>query len=968
MKLIIYFTLKNAHITLIFNKKIESVMKNKEKIFLLDAMALIYKYYYVFLSRPLVTKKGQNVGTIYGFINFLFGILEKENPGYLVVAFDNKAPTFRHKLYPEYKATRQKMPEDLIPQMEKIKEIVKQMNISLIEIPGYEADDIVGTIAKTSEAEGLDVYCVTSDKDYMQLITDNIKIYRPGKFGNEVEIITENEVKTKFGVSVNQLLDFFALMGDTSDNIPGVPGVGEKTALSLMQEYKSLDNIYKNIDKIDKKAVAEKLKNGKELAYLSKELVTIDLAVPVESKFDDYKLRDYDKNALLSVFRELEFRSLEKRVLGGEENTVSDSVTIAPETGEEISEVEELPIETIKTDAHKYKTITTFKEIDSLLKSINEVKYISYDLETTSTDALNADMVGIAISMKEREAFYIPVSADLNISASKEDSLLTFNFDSAPKTDNSLKLSDVLKKLKPMLESPEIKKCGQNIKYDMLVTSRYGIKMKGIDFDTMIASYIIDPDGQINQDALAKRYLNYKMVPISDLIGTGKNQKNMRDIPVEVVSDYSCEDADFALRLKNLLVKELEKSSMSSLCYDIEFPLVSVLFEMESNGVLIDTKLLKKISKELDKSLITLEIEIHELAEEKFNINSTKQLQEILFNKLKLVSGKKTKTGQSTDVSVLEELRLQHPIAEKLLEYRQNSKLKSTYIDALPNIINAATGRIHTSFNQTVVTTGRLSSTNPNLQNIPIRKDIGKEIRKAFIPAAGYKILSADYSQVELRVMAEITKDENLISAFVNNEDIHTSTASKVFNIDPKEVTSDMRRKAKEINFGIMYGIGPFGLKSRLEITQTEAKNIIDSYFNKYPGIKKYMDNTIAEAREKGYVQTLLGRRRYFKNINSKNANLRQLEERAAINMPIQGTAAEMIKVAMIKIQNDIDKHKMKSKMIMQVHDELVFEVAESEASAMHELVELNMRSALNLTVPIKVDIGIGNNWYESHS
>jgi DNA polymerase I len=942
-------------------------MKNKEKIFLLDAMALIYKYYYVFLSRPLVTKKGQNVGTIYGFMNFLFGILEKENPGYLVVAFDNKAPTFRHKLYPEYKATRQKMPEDLIPQMEKIKEIVKQMNISLIEIPGFEADDIVGTIAKTPEAEGLDVYCVTSDKDYMQLITDNIKIYRLGKFGNEVEIITENEVKTKFGVPVNQLLDFFALMGDTSDNVPGVPGVGEKTALSLMLEYHSLDNIYKNIDKIDKKALAEKLKNNKELAYLSKELVTIDLAVPIDSKFDDYKIKDYDKKELLTVFRELEFKSLEKRLLLSEEFKESEE-EIVTDISEEAPEAIELPEENIKTGEHKYHTITGFNKLDSLIKTINEFKYFSYDLETTSTDALNADMVGIAISLNEREAFYIPVSADLNISSAKGDTMLALNFDSVPKNDNSLKLSDVLEKLKPILESSEIKKCGQNIKYDMLVTSRYGIKMKGIDFDTMIASYIIDPDGQINLDALAKRYLNYKMVPISDLIGSGKNQKNMRDIPIEIVSDYACEDADAALRLKKILVDELEKDAMSHLCYDIEFPLVSVLFEMESNGVLIDTKLLKKISRELEKSLITLESEIHELAGEKFNINSTKQLQDILFNKLKLVSGKKTKTGQSTDVSVLEDLKSQHPVAEKLLEYRQNTKLKSTYIDALPDIINPATGRIHTSFNQTIVTTGRLSSSNPNLQNIPIRKEIGKEIRKAFIPSPGFKILSADYSQIELRVMAEITQDENLINAFLNNEDIHTSTASKVFGVTPKEVTSDMRRKAKEINFGIMYGIGPFGLKSRLEITQTEAKNIIDNYFIKYPGIKKYMDNTIAEAREKGYVQTLLGRRRYFKNINSKNATLRQLEERAAINMPIQGTAAEMIKVAMIKIQEHIDKNRLKSKMIMQVHDELVFEIAENEVSAMTAIIDQKMRSALEMKVPIKVDIGIGNNWYESHN
>jgi DNA polymerase-1 len=934
-----------------------------KKIFLLDAMALIYKYYYVFLSRPLITKKGQNVGATYGFINFLLSILEKEEPDYVMVACDNKEPTFRHKLYPEYKATRQKMPEDLVPQIDIIKDIVAKMNISLVEIPGYEADDIIGTIAKKSESMGLRVFCVTSDKDYMQLISENIKVYRPGKFGSEVEVFSETEVINKFGVKVNQLLDYFALMGDTSDNIPGVPGVGEKTAQALINEFSSLENIYKNIENIGKKGLVEKLKSGKELADLSKTLVTIDINVPIKEDVNSFKRKEFNVVDLQTLFDELEFKSLEKKLLTVK---IKNATEYEPQIKDETTSTIE---KNIKTVSHKYITIYKQKEIESLISEIKKSKYFSYDLETTSTDALNADIVGIAISLKEGEAYYIPVDSDINISSlnNNEDSLI-LDFNSSKKRINGLALSYVFGKLKEVLEDSNIKKCGQNIKYDMLVTSRYAISVKGIDFDTMIAGYILDADNQINLGALAKRYLDYIMIPITDLIGHGKNQKNMKDIPIDVVSDYACEDADIALKLKNRLMQELQDKSMAKLCYDIEFPLVVVLFEMEKNGVLIDTKLLKNISIDIEKKLILLENEIYDLATQKFNINSTKQLQDILFNKLKLVSGKKTKTGQSTDVSVLEDLKSQHPIADKLLEYRQNTKLKSTYIDALPAIINSATGRIHTSFNQTIVSTGRLSSSNPNLQNIPIRKEIGREIRKAFIPSKGYKILSADYSQIELRVMAEITRDINLVNAFVEGADIHTSTAAKVFSVDPKDVTSDMRRKAKEINFGIMYGIGPFGLKSRLEITQTEAKNIIDNYFIKYPGIKKYMDDTISFAQQNGYVQTLLGRRRYFKNINSKNVNIRQLEERAAINMPIQGTAAEMIKLAMIKIQNDIDTRKLKSKMVMQVHDELVFEVSNDEIDIMKEIVERNMRCALELKVPIKVDIGIGNNWYESHN
>ncbi|HEY9188761.1 MAG TPA: DNA polymerase I [Ignavibacteria bacterium] len=927
----------------------------KKKIFLLDAMALIYKYYFVFLSRPLVTSKGETVGAIYGFLNFVFSILEKEKPDYIAVAFDNKEPTFRHKLFPEYKATRQKIPEDLIPQTEKIKDIVKCLNITLLEFPGYEADDIIGTLAKNISLKGVDVFCVTSDKDYFQLIDHNIKIYKPGKTGNDVEIITENEVKEKYNLSVNQLIDFFALMGDPTDNIPGVPGVGEKTALSLLQEWGSLDNIYNNLEKINKKSIYEKLKSNKELAYLSRELVKINVNVPLKIDLSELELKDYDTEKLSNYFKELEFKSLEKRLTPDiKENINSNNFE---------NNDDKLKEENINSIKKNYHLVKNLNEIDKIVQDIIKKKFFSYDLETTSIEPLNAEIVGIAISFEEKTGYYIPVLVE-NI---PETNIISLNFTPQKKDENLLPVHTVLEKLKCILEDEKIKKIGQNIKYDMLVTSRYGITIKGIGFDSMVASYILDPDSQHNLEALAKRYLNYKMIPISDLIGSGKNQKNMKDIDINLVSNYACEDADIALRLKPILEKELEKNGMNKLCYEVEFPLINVLFEMERVGVLIDTKFLKKISENIEKKLNKLETDIYDLAGEKFNINSTKQLQNVLFEKLRLISDKKTKTGQSTDVSVLEDLKFQHPIAEKLLDYRQLTKLKSTYIDVLPKLINRRSGRIHTSYNQTIVSTGRLSSSNPNLQNIPIRTEIGKEIRKAFIPEKGYKIFSADYSQIELRIMAEITQDENLINAFLNDEDIHSSTASKIFGVSIKDVTSDMRRKAKEINFGIMYGIGPFGLKTRLEISQSEAKKIIDNYFIKYPGIKKYMENTINEARMKGYVTTLLGRRRYFKNINSKNNTLRQLDERAAINMPIQGTAAEMIKIAMVNIQKEIEKNKLKSRMIIQVHDELVFEIYEKEIEIICPIIENKMKTALNLKVPIKVDTGIGDNWYESH-
>jgi DNA polymerase I len=937
-------------------------MEKRKRLFLFDAMALIYKYYFVFLSRPLLTSKGENIGAAYGFTNFLYKILEEEKPDYIAVLFDNKEPTFRHKAYSEYKATRQKMPEDMLPQMEKIKEIVNYFNITLVEIPGFEADDLIGTLAKIGEKEEIESYMVTSDKDFLQLISEHIKMYKPGKFGNEVEIVGIKEAEERFNVPIENIVEVFALMGDTSDNVPGVPGIGEKTAIPLIQEFKTLENLYENLDKLKKAGIKQKLENNKELAFLSKKLVTIDTNVPLSVKIPDLALKTPDNQKLKEIFSKLEFKSLLKKV--STDSNSSPEMNIPAAEPEIQFENEELT--DINTDKHKYQIISDEKHLKELVKQVEKAGYLSFDLETTSTNVMYAEIVGISISFKERESFYIPVFYE-NADKVIEQREMKLDFGAAPAV-SGLPVSIVLKALKGIMEDESIKKIGQNLKYDMTITMRHGIDVKGFEFDTMIASYLIDPDSQHNLDALARKYLNYKMVPITDLIGSGKNQKSMRDVPLDIIANYSAEDADMTLRLKNILEKDLDKYSMTKLCKDVEFPLISVLCKIELIGVLIDVPLLKNISKRLEKSLKRIEQEIYDHVGYKFNINSTKQLQEILFEKLGLTSIKKTKTGHSTDMSVLEELRNQHPVAKNLLEYRQQTKLKSTYIDALPALINPNTGRIHTSFNQAVVTTGRLSSSEPNLQNIPIRTDVGKEIRKAFIAEKNKKIISADYSQIELRVMAHISKDEGLLNAFLNNEDIHTSTAANVFGVNPKEVTSDMRRKAKEVNFGIMYGIGAFGLKTRLEISQNEAKDIIDTYFRKYPGIKRYIDDTIKFAKEKGYVETILGRKRYFKNILSKNQTIRQFEERAAINMPIQGTAAEMIKLAMIKIQNIIESEKLESKMILQVHDELLFEVPDGELNKMKKIIEENMRNALKLEVPILVDVGQGTNWFDAHS
>ncbi len=931
-------------------------MSTSQRLFLIDGNAIAYRSYYAFIQRPLITAKGQPTSAVYGFVTFLNRILVDESPDYIAVVFDTGAPTFRHKAYKEYKATRQKMPEDLVSQLGIIKDVVRAYRIPVLEMDGFEADDIIGTLARSAEREGALTFLVSADKDFMQLVSSKIKMYKPGRQGNDVEIVDIGAVKEKFGVPPEQVIEVLGLIGDSSDNVPGVPGVGEKTAIPLIQQYGSIDNLYKNISRIDQKGLRQKLETNKDLAFLSRELVTIDTKVPLNVHFDALKSEEKDSQKLTDLFRELEFRAL----LQGLQRSTPDTPKPPAEMDFPPPEVE---LSDIRTDKHSYTLITELKALKSLCSQLKKSKQFVFDTETTSVDSLNAELVGISFCMKPREAFFVAIKP-----GPAAESTDLFGKPSGSDQTMGLNLNDVLACLKPILENGRIGKIGHNIKYDMLVLSQYDIWTEGIAVDTMIASYILRADGRHGMDALAKEHLQYKTVSFTDLTGSGKDQKPIRDVPLQALSDYSCEDADITMRLHEELHKKLSAQKMLKLCEDLEFPLVPVLARMERAGIGIDVEYLKKMSKNLERILASLVKEIHAFAGQEFNINSTQQLGEVLFVKLKLPTFKKTKTGFSTDVGVLESLQHQHPIIDKLLEYRQLAKLKSTYVDALPALINHRTGRVHTSFNQTVASTGRLSSSDPNLQNIPIRTELGRSIRKAFIPASKNDlILSADYSQIELRVMAHISGDEALTEAFRNNEDIHTTTAAKVFGVAVSEITKDMRRKAKEVNFGIMYGIGPFGLANRLEIPQSEAKDIIARYFERFPKVRQYINDTISSVRAKGYVETLLGRRRYLADITSGNHNIRQNAERQAINMPIQGTAADMLKLAMIEIDKAFIRQDIQSQMLLQVHDELVFEVKKKEEKDVRTIVEKLMRNAMKLDVPIVVEIGVGPNWLEAH-
>lgn len=930
-----------------------------KKIFLIDGMAIAYRAYFAFIQRPLINSKGQNTSALYGFVAFLLRLIENEKPEYLAVAFDTATPTFRHKEYKEYKATREKMPEDMATQIEPLKRIVNAYGIPLIEIEGFEADDIIGTLARRAAIEDFDVVMVTPDKDYLQLINDRIKILKPGYQGKEDELLDEKSVEARFGVGPEKVIEVLALMGDKSDNIPGIPGIGEKTAIPLIQKYGSVENLVGQSDEIPQKGIKDKIQTHKELAYLSKRLVTIHTDVPLTIGPKDLKYSGPNLSELIRLLETYELKSFLKKV------HTKQSEPIEKEPTTEFTEPPRVKTN-IRTDKHIYSVIRNLSELDELVHKLKKAELIVFDTETTSTDALNANLVGISFSIREAEASFIPVARD----PTEPGTLFGEREREGSKTDVSpdLTAAAVTKRLKPIFEDSKLLKSAQNAKYDMLVLSRYGIIVKGLVFDTMIANYLLRPEGRHNLDAMAEEHLNYKMVSYEDLVGTGKQQLGIREVSLQRLVDYACEDADITYRLTSILRGKLASAGLTALFENVEIPLVNVLTEMERTGVTVDTKYLAQMSKRLDGMLKSCIEKIYEVAGMQFNINSTKQLAEILFEKLGLPVQRKTKTGFSTDVGVLESLRHAHPIVDHLLEYRQLSKLKSTYIDALPKLMNPSTGRVHTSFNQTVAATGRLSSSDPNLQNIPIRSEIGREIRKAFCASGpDNRIISADYSQIELRIMAHISGDFGLREAFQRGEDIHATTAARVFGVQHDKVTKDMRRKAKEVNFGIMYGIGPFGLASRLEISQSEAKEIIDRYFDRFPKVKEYIQDTIKFARSHEYVETMLGRRRYLPDINSRNGNIRQAAERQAINMPIQGTAADMIKVAMIRVLESIRKARLDAHLILQVHDELVVEAPVKHIDKAKAIVVKEMSESLPLSVPVVVDAGIGSNWFDAH-
>jgi len=909
----------------------------QKKLFLLDGSYLAYRSYFAFIRNPLITSKGENTSAVFGFTNSLKKVINDENPDFLGIVFDTPEPTFRHKLFDKYKATREKTPEEMVEQLPRIRQVIEAFQIPILEIPGFEADDVMATLAKKAEDKGLKTYLFTGDKDLFQLVSPDIFIYKPGRSGDEVEIIDRNWVQEKWSVNPEQIRDVLALAGDSSDNIPGVPQVGDKTAKKLINQFGSFANIIENMETIEPVRIREKFIENIEQAKLSYDLVTLDENVPIEIDFEQLERKEPNTSKLIQVFTELEFRNL----------------------------IEEFKPETEKI-IQKYHTLSDENEFERFITNLNKQDFFVFDLETTHYDPLLAELVGFSFSWKIGEAYYVPVK-DTVIGKKITPTTL---FDSVENTSGvGFSLQDVLPKIKNILEDESKRKCGQNIKYDMLVLKRYAVEVKGVSFDTMVASYLINPSkSQHNIDSLALEYLNYEKIPTSDLIGKGKKQITMREVPLEKVSFYACEDADFTLRLKEIFKPKLQSAQLYDLFKSVEIPLVNVLEQIEWNGVSLDESLLKKLSVQMEEDLIQLEKKIYHEAGQEFNINSPQQLGTILFEKLQLPISKRTKTGRSTDVNVLGKLAKIHPIPKLILDYRQLMKLKSTYADALLQLINPFTNRLHTSYNQTVAATGRLSSSDPNLQNIPIRTELGRQIRKAFIPGkSDHVILDADYSQIELRIMAHLSGDATLLETFVQDLDVHAATAAQIFDIPLEEVNQDHRRKAKEINFGIMYGMGRFGLSNRLEISFEEAGEFIDNYFQKYPEVHAYIEQTIADVRNKGYVTTMMNRRRYLPEINAGNRRVREFAERNAINTPIQGTAADLIKVAMIRIHEEMQKRKLQSMMIMQVHDELVFEVPESEIEEMKALVVKNMESALELNVPVKVDVGMANNWLDAH-
>jgi DNA polymerase I len=942
----------------------------EKKLFLLDAFALIFRAYYALIRNPRITSKGKNTNAQFGFTNTLVDLLNKQKPTHMAVCFDTAAPTERHTDFADYKANRQEAPEDLIASIPDIKKIISGLNIPIIETDGFEADDVIGTLAKQAEQFGYEVYMVTPDKDYGQLVSEKIKIYKPPYQGGDFEILGPAEVCAKWGIrDVSQVIDILGLMGDSVDNIPGIPGVGEKTAAKLLAEYHTMENILENADHI-KGALGEKVRNGKDLAIMSKKLATIITNVPVQFHEEDFSVKAMNKDSLKEVFTELEFKTMGKRILGDEFNIFennqvgvqqdlfgnlvipvpSKTPTTIVKSIEEETESTGLPAEkNIHNTPHQYRAATNDEEIIALVKLLMNEKEISFDTETTGIDANRAELVGLSFSWKPGMGYYVPCPPHRE----KTEKILGF--------------------FKPLFDKEDITWIGQNIKYDLLIMKCYGIELAGKMFDTMLAHYVIEPEGKRGMDLLSAQYLGYEPVHIEELIGKkGKGQGNMRDVEPDKIKEYAAEDADITLQLKNVFINSLKEKNVEKVFYEVENPLVQVLKDMEYEGVRIDEGFLKDYSKELDKGARAAEERVYAQAGVRFNLSSPKQLGEVLFDKLKLdPKAKKTKTGQyATGEDILQKLSHLHPVPADVLEYRELTKLKSTYVDSLPLLINPRTGRVHTTYGSAVAVTGRLASNNPNMQNIPIRSERGKEIRKAFIPRdKDYLLLSADYSQIELRIVAAISGDPNMCEAFRLNKDIHTATAAKVYGMEEKDVTKEQRYKAKSVNFGIIYGQGAFGLADNLGISRTEAKAIIDNYKKEFHGIAKYMEDTINFCRDNGYVQTLMGRKRWLKDINSANFTVRGFAERNAINSPIQGTAADMIKLAMVKVQDSMKKHKFKSRMILQVHDELVFDVFREEAGELKLLVLENMQNALPLpnNVPVVAEAGLGENWLEAH-
>ncbi len=947
----------------------------EKKLFLLDALALVFRAYYALIRSPRLTSKGKNTNAQFGFTNALVELLSKQKPSHMAVCFDTAAPTERHTDFADYKANRQEAPEDILEAIPDIKEIVRAFNIPVMEVDGYEADDVIGTLSWQAAAAGYDVYMVTPDKDYGQLVTDKVKIYKPGYQGGEVEIMGPEEVCAKWNIKdVSQVIDVLGLMGDAVDNIPGIAGVGEKTAAKLLAEYESLENVLANAENI-KGALGEKVRKGKEAAILSKKLATIITNAPVQFHEEDFRVKDWNKDKLKEVFGALEFKTIGKRLLG--EDFVPAGAPVAAPVGVQTdlfgNIVEQEPEKNSGSQAksatagegdsepglaqknihntpHQYTAVQGEKAIKELVGRLKKHKEICFDTETTNIDANNAELVGMSFAVEPGEAWFVPCSAD-----QKE-------------------TKAVLEWFEPLFSDNKITWVGQNLKYDMLVLKWYGVELAGPLFDTMLAHYVIEPDGKRSMDVLSEKFLGYEPVSIEELIGKkGKSQGNMRDVELEKITDYAAEDADITLQLKKVFEPMLREKEVEKVFNEVENPLVKVLMSMEYEGIKVDEEFLNEYSKELEREANKAEESVYKQAGVRFNLASPRQLGEVLFDKLKLdPSAKKTKTGQyQTGEDVLLKLAARGiSIVDDILTFRELTKLKSTYVDALPALVNPKTGRVHTTYGQAVAVTGRLASNNPNLQNIPVRTDRGREIRKAFIPRdSKHLLLSADYSQIELRIVAAISGDKNMVEAFKKGVDIHTATAAKVYGIEESEVTKEMRYKAKSVNFGIIYGQGAFGLADNLGISRTEAKEIIDNYKKQFSGIQQYMDSTINFAREHGYVQTLMGRKRWLRDINSANFTVRGFAERNAINSPIQGTAADMIKLAMQRVYAAMQKAGMKSKMILQVHDELVFDALKTEVKELKPLILEEMQNAMPLPngVPVIAECGEGENWLQAH-